>query len=233
MFLRKVALTAVFLAGAAAVAAPARAQSTSQCTKNQDAAVQCFAAYSLKTGLFTLHYGMTATQFNSYAVAVSKIIQTPQTNLVVFGMASSVADAMPPTNADGTANQAAQTNAMNAIVGSELTSGLITLPAETTQQQLQWFSLDMATQMDANDGILLSPGTLLRVIDSYVVPQTSNGSVNWAVVNTNLASMVNNLSTLGLLKLPSTMTTAQVTTFAQSLAVIIYDYKIATNRTTL
>ena len=233
MFFRKVLLTATFLALAAAVAAPAHAQSQSQCTKNQDTAVQCFATYALKTGLFTLHYGMTATQFNSYAVAVSKIIQTPQTNLIVFGMASSVADAMPATNADGTANQAAQTNAMNAIVVSELTSGLITLPAETTQQQLQWFSLDMATQMDANNGILLSPGTLLRVVDSYVVPQTSNGSVNWAVVNANLASMVGNLSTLGLLKLPPSMTTAQVATFAQSLAVIIYDYKIATNRTTL
>jgi hypothetical protein len=45
--------------------------------------------------------------------------------------------------------------------------------------------------------------------------------------------MVTSLSTLGLLNLPSTMTTAQVTTFAQSLALIIYDYKIATNRTTL
>ena len=81
--------------------------------------------------------------------------------------------------------------------------------------------------------ILLSPGTLLRIIDTYVVPQTSNGSVNWTVVNSNLASMVGNLSTLGLLKLPSSMTAAQVTAFAQSLALIIYDYKVATARTAL
>ena len=233
MILRKVILTGALLGIAAAVAAPARAQSQAQCTRSQDTAVQCFATYALKTGLFTLHYGMTATQFNSYGTAVSKIIQTPQTNLVLFGMASSVADAMPPTNADGSANQTAQTNAVNAIVVAEVSSGLVTMPAETTQQDLQWFSLDMATQMDANKGILLSPGTLLRIIDSYVVPQTSNGSVNWTVVNSNLASMVGNLSTLGLLKLPPSMTTAQVTTFAQSLALIIYDYKVATNRKAL
>ena len=52
-------------------------------------------------------------------------------------------------------------------------------------------------------------------------------------MNSNLASMVGNLSTLGLLKLPPTMTAAQVAAFAQSLALIIYDYKVATNRTSL
>jgi hypothetical protein len=176
---------------------------------------------------------MTATQFNSYGVAASKIIQTPETNLIVFGLASAVADAMPPTNADKTANQSAQTNAMNSIVVAELTSGIIALPAETSQQQLHWFSLDMATSMSSTQGILMSPGTLLRVIDSYIVPQTVNGSVNWSVVNTNLASMVGNLSTLGLLKLPPSVTTAQATAFAQSLALIIYDYKVATGRKAL
>jgi hypothetical protein len=233
MILRKALMTGAILGIATAIAAPAHAQSQSQCTKTQDTAVQCFAEYALKTGLFTLHYGMTATQFNAYGISVSKIIQAPETNLIAFGMASAVADAMPPTNVDGTANQPAQTNAMNAIVVAEISSGLVTLPAETTQQDLQWFSLDMATSMDTNKGILLSPGTLLRIIDSYVVPQTSNGSVNWSVVNSNIASMVGNLSTLGMLKLPPTMTTAQVTSFAQSLAVIIYDYKVATNRTSL
>jgi hypothetical protein len=233
MILRKVLMTGALLGIAAAVAAPAHAQSQSQCTKNQAAAVQCFAGYALKTGLFTLHYGMTTAQFNGYSVSVSNIIQAPETNLVLFGMASAVADAMPPTNLDGTANQVAQTNAMNAIVVAEVTNGLVTMPAATTQQDLQWFSLDMATSLDVNKGILLSPGTLLRIIDSYVVPQTSNGSVNWTVVNSNLASMVGNLSTLGLLKLPSTMTAAQVTAFAQSLALIIYDYKVATARTAL
>src|ERR1700688_1219457 len=117
MILRKLLMTGALLGTAAAVAAPAHAQS--QCTRSQDTAVQCFAQYALKTGIFTLHYGMTATQFNTYGISVSKIIQAPQTNLVLFGLASAVADAMPPTNADGTANQAAQTNAMNAIVVAE------------------------------------------------------------------------------------------------------------------
>lgn len=195
--------------------------------------MQCFATYALKTGIFTLHYGMTAAQFDSYGISVSHLIQTPNTNLIVFGMAGAVADAMPPTNADGTANQAAQTNAMNSIVAAEISSDLVTLPAEVTQQDMEWFSLDMVTCISSNQGISLSPGTLLRVIDSYVVSQTSNGSVNWTVANANLATMVNNLATLGLLKLPSSITTAEVTSFAQSVALVIYDYKVATNRTTL
>ena len=233
MFLRRLLMAAAFVAMSAAVTAPVHAQTQSQCTKSQDATVQCFANYALKTGIFTLHYGMTQTQFDGYGIAVSHLIQTPETNLVVFGMASAVADAMPPTNADGTPNQAAQTNAMNSIVVSELTSNVITLPAETSQQQLQWFSLDMLSCLNPNGGLLMSPGTLLRIIDSYVVAQSPFGSVNWSAVNTNLAAMVTSLSTLGMLKLPSTMTTAQVITFTQSLAVIIYDYKVATNRKTL
>ena len=92
--------------------------------------MQCFAGYALKTGLFTLHYGMTATQFDAYSVSVSNIIQAPETNLILFGMASAVADAMPPTNVNGTANQVAQTNAMNAIVVAEVTNGLVTYPPQ-------------------------------------------------------------------------------------------------------
>jgi hypothetical protein len=45
--------------------------------------------------------------------------------------------------------------------------------------------------------------------------------------------MVTNIATLGLLKLPAAITLAQVRTFAQSLAQIIYTYKVVTARTTL
>jgi len=71
------------------------------------------------------------------------------------------------------------------------------------------------------------------VIDSYVVNNTSNGTVNWTQANSALAKMVGNLSTLGLLKLPSGVTIAQAQAFAQSLAQTIYTYKVATGRTTL
>jgi hypothetical protein len=228
MLIRKLAVAGVCL-GMAAAASSVRAQ----CTQSQDAAVQCFAGNALKTGLFTLHYGMSQTQFKAYSISVSRIMQAQDTNLILFGMSSAVADAMPPTNADGSANQIAQTNAVNAIVAAEISSGIIAIPAEVNQQDMQWFSLDMVTSMDANKGILLSPGTLLRVIDSYVVTSTVGGSVNWTQVNASLTTMIGSLSSAGLLKLPPSITTAEVTSFAQSLAQTIYVYKVATHRTTL
>src|SRR5262249_41150599 len=139
----------------------------------------------------------------------------------------------PPTNANGTANASAQTAAVNAIVHAEILCGLVTLPAQVSQQQAQWFSLDAVSSMNSTGGIMLSPGFLLRAIDSYVVTGTSGGAVNWTQVNSQLASMVSNLSTAGLLKLPSTVTLANAQLFAQDVAQAIYNYKQATGRTTL
>ena len=79
----------------------------------------------------------------------------------------------------------------------------------------------------------MSPGTMLRVIDSYVVSSTSGGTVNWTEANTAIASMMQNLSTSGLLKLPTSVTAANATAFAQSLAQIISTYKTATGRSSL
>jgi len=213
------------------LARPAHAERS--CTSSQDSAVECFANNAVKTKLLTIHYGMTTSQFQAYTVSVSKIMQAQNTNLVIVGLSCAVADAMPPTNADGSANQAAQTDAVNSIVAAELASGIASLPAETSQQDMQWFSLDLVNSMNAGNGVLLSPGTLLRLIDSYVVTSTSGGVVNWSQVNSNLAVMVGNLATSGLLKLPASITQAEVTNFAQSLAQIIYTYKTATGRTSL
>jgi hypothetical protein len=228
MLIRKLAVAGVCL-GIAAAASPSRAQ----CTRSQDAAVECFATNALKTGLLDLHHGLNTTQYETYSVSVSKILQAQETNLIVFGMSSAVADAMPATNADGSANAAAQTNAMNSIVASEISSGIATIPAETNLQDMQWLSLDLVTSLGTSKALLLSPGTLLRVIDSYVVTSTQGGNVNWNLVNSSLATMVTNLASSGLLKLPSSITTGEVTTFAQSVAQTIYSYKLATHRTSL
>ncbi|MGH9686064.1 MAG: hypothetical protein ACRD5K_03105 [Candidatus Acidiferrales bacterium] len=213
------------------LAYPARAQRS--CTSSQNAAVECFASNAVSTKLLAVHYGMTMSQYKAYTVAVSNIIQAPDTNLVIFGLSCAVADAMPPEDADGSADQAAQTTAVNSIVAAEIASGIATLPPQTNQQDMQWFSMDLVNSMNAGDGVLLSPGTLLRLIDSYVVTSTSGGVVNWTHVNSNLATMVGNLASSGLLKLPASITQADVTSFAQSLARTIYTYKTATGRTSL
>ncbi len=137
-----------------------------QCTSSQNAAVECFVSNALKTNLTSLRYGMTTSQFKSYGVAVSKILQDQQTYIVLLGLSGAVADAMPPTNANGSANVAAQQAAMNAIVAAAVTDGLATIPQQSSQQDLEWFSLDVVSAMNESSGVMLSPGTLLRVVDS-------------------------------------------------------------------
>jgi hypothetical protein len=160
-------------------------------------------------------------------------VQSQPTSLAIVGLASAVADALPPTNADGTANVIAQSTAMNSIVDAGIANGFLSLPAETNAQDLKWFSLDLVRVMNVNNGIVLSPGTMLRVIDSYVVSSTINGTVNWTQANSGIATMMSGLASAGLLKLPATITPAQATQFAQALAQITYTYRTATGRSSL
>jgi hypothetical protein len=232
MKIRTVAIAGVWL-GAVITQAWSPAARAQNCVASQDAAVDCFVGYAVKTDLTSLRYGMTMAQFKAYGVAISKILQAQQDYLVLAGMASAIADAMPPSDANGSANAVAQQTAVNAIVQAEILCGLVTLPGEVNQQQAQWFSLDLVTSMNATKGIMLSPGFLLRVTDSYIVSGTSGGVVNWTQVNSQLASMVSGLSSAGLLKLPASVTLANAQTFAQDLAQAIYAYKQATGRTSL
>ena len=212
-------------------APPLRAQGG--CASAPDAAVQCFVGNAVRSNLVTLQYGMTMSQFKSYGVSVSKIVQQQPTALAVVGLASAVADALPPTNANGTAIPSAQTAAVNAIVDAGIADDIITVPAETNSQDLKWFSLDLVNAMNASNGILLSPGTMLRVIDSYVVTATTNGTVNWTQANSGIAAMITNFASAGLLKLPATVTTTQAIQFAQSLAQVTYTYRTSTARASL
>jgi hypothetical protein len=172
-------------------------------------------------------------QFKQYGVSVSKIVQTQPTSLAIVALASAVADALPPTNSDGSANVAAQTAAMNSIVDAGIASNFLTVPTDANSQDLKWFSLDLVNVMNVNNGILLSPGTMLRVIDSYVVSATTSGTVNWAQTNSGIAAMITNLASAGLLKLPASITAAQAIQFAQSLAQVTYTYRTATGRASL
>jgi hypothetical protein len=185
------------------------------------------------TNLVSIQFGMTMPQFKEYGVSVSKIVQSQPTSLAIVGLASAVADALPPTNAGGSANQAAQSAAMNSIVDAGIANGILSLPVETSAQDLKWFSLDLVRVMNGSNGILLSPGTMLRAIDSYVVSSTTNGQVNWTQANSGIAAMMTGLAGAGFLKLPASIKPAQATQFAQSLAQVTYTYRTATGRSTL
>jgi hypothetical protein len=229
----KLFLVVVLLIGAALTARPALSQTN--CTASQQAAVQCFVANAVATDLTKPRYGMTLAQFESYGVAVSHILQTHHTYLVLVGVSSAVADAMPPTNADGSSNQTAQENAVTQAVAAANKLGLASLPTGTTLSDLEHFSLDITSAMNDNNGVLelLTPGISLRIIDSYIITATTNGSVNWSEVNSKLSAAVSSYIGSGLMKVPTGMSTAQVTSFANGLAKVIYNYKVATHRTAL
>jgi pyruvate-formate lyase len=226
----EVCVGAAILAATFGAAPPSNAQN---CTSAPDAAVDCFVGDAVRAKLLTVQYGMSMTQFKAYGVSVSKIVQSPQASLAAVALASAVADAMPATNASGSANAAAQTAAIDSIVAAAVKDGFIVLPAETSQQDVEWFVQDLVSAMNSPTGIVMSPGTMLRVIDSYVVSSTSSGTVNWTEANSAIATMMTNLSSSGLLKLPASVTAANATAFAQSLAQIISTYKTATGRTSL
>jgi len=232
----KLLFAVVFLLGAVLVARPAYSQTaSSSCTASQQAAVQCFVANAVATDLTKPRYGMTLAQFESYGVAVSQILQTHHTYLVLVGVSSAVADAMPPTNADGSANQVAQENAVTQTVAVANQLGLTSLPTGTTLTDLEHFSLDITNAMNDNNGVLelLTPGVALRIIDSYIITATANGTVDWNEVSSKLSAAITSYIGAGLMKVPTGMTAVQVTSFANALAKVIYNYKVATHRTAL
>jgi hypothetical protein len=224
------AFAAAFLPGAHAQTPPP------SCTTSSDAAVQCFVANAVATGLTQPRYGMTLAQFQAYGVAVTKILQTDQTYIVLVGLSSAIADAMPPTNADGSFDTAAQETAIAQIVAAAATDGFVWPPSGTDLQDLQWFTQDLVNAMNVNQQVLqiLTPGVTLRIIDSYIITATgSDGTVNWPQVNASLTTLVANFISSGLVRLTPSLTTAQLTAFVTALAQTISTYKVSTNRASL
>jgi hypothetical protein len=232
MGLRRFALLGVCLGAAASAPPPVHAQS---CTASPAAAVKCFVANAVTTKITEPRYGMTLPQFEAYGVAVSQILQTHHTYLMLTGISSAISDAMPPTNADGSANEAAQALAVSQIADAVIAGGFATPPAGTTDQDLKWFTLDLVSAMNDNDGVMqmLTPGVGLRMIDSYIVTGTSGGTVNWTEVDSSLSNAVDGFITAGLMKIPAEHTSAQVKTLANSLARAIEAYKVSTRRAAL
>jgi hypothetical protein len=225
----------VFILVASATALPAHAQSNNNpCATSQSMAVKCYVRNAIETSTVNVPAGMSTQQYQSYGVAVLRILQSGHTYFMVLGAAAAISDAMPPGNNDGSANQAAQDAAVNSIVDAALTNGLLTLPTSVTEPQVQQFARDTTDKMDTNDGPSFSPGGVLRLIDSYLVTYTdSNGNVDWTSVSSALNTAVTNMISSGIIKIPSTMTAAQMSQFAIGVAQAIETYKTATNKKTL
>jgi hypothetical protein len=233
MFFRTAVLVSLCLVAGGGAAVPVRA--ATDCTASQTAAIECFVANAVTTDLTKPRYGMTLTEFEAYGVAVSQILQTQHTYLVLVGISSAVSDAMPPTNLNGSSNPAAQESAITSLVTVASEAGFLPIPADTTIQHLKYFAMDNVAAMNNNNDFLqlLTPGVSFRIVDSYVVTATKNGVVNWSEVHSSLSTAINNFINSGMMKLPPGITQAQVLKFAYSLAWIIESYKTATGRKAL
>lgn len=231
---KRILATAALAFVCAAISRPAAAQSAN-CTASQQAAVECFVANAVTTKLTQPRYGMTLAQFESYGAAVNNILQTHHTYLMLVGASSAIADAMPPTNSNGTANQAAQDLTVTQIVDAAVSNRMANTAAGITLQDLQWFSLDITNAMNDNNGVMsmLTPGVSLRIIDSYIVTGTTNGTVNWTIVDASLSTAVDNFIASGMMKVPGLMTTAELKSFVDAVARSISSYKTSTGRKTL
>jgi hypothetical protein len=236
MFSKKCAVLVIFFSLAAVFCSTStQAQTPSNCKASQADAVECFVANAVSTGLAKPTHGMTLAQYEQYGVAVNSILQTNHTYIVLLGLSSAVADSMPPTNANGSENSSAQNAAVGVIVTAAVSDHLISLPAGVSVTQLQYFCMDIVAAMNDNSGYLalLTPGVSFRMVDSYVVSSTVNGTVNWSDVNSGLAAAVNNLIKSGLIKVPSGVTAQDIEWFSDAMAKAIYTYKTSTGRKTL
>jgi hypothetical protein len=232
MRLGRIILAVLFSASAVGLVPKAAAAQSPNCTASQRAAVQCFVANAVTTKLTEPRYGMTLAQFEAYGVAISTILRTNHTYLMLIGTSSAIADAMPPTNASGSANQAAQDLAVTQIVSAAVSNRLANTSTGVTLQDLQWFSLDVTNAMNDNDGVMsmLTPGVSLRIIDSYIITGTTNGTVNWTTVDASLSTAIDTFIASGMIKIPAPITTTNLKSFVTALAHIVYDYKVSTAR---
>jgi hypothetical protein len=205
--------------------------SHAQCTQNQNQAVDCFIKNGVSTGLLALPPGMTMSQYESYGVSVSKIMQSPSLAVFLLGVAGATADAIPPADANGTADQVAQNMFLYGILGAAMKDGIITLPAQTTSEQLVQFTRELAAGISENSGVTISAGAFLRALDGYIIAATSSsGVVNWSQVTASVASLTSALQSAGLIKLPANITLAHVQQFALDTANAIVAYEVATGR---
>ena len=231
---RSVLLSVYLILVLAAVgAAPLEAQSN--CTSSAIAAVQCFVANAVATNLVAPRHNMTLAQFEAYGVAVSQILKSNHTYLMLITTSSAVADAMPPINANGTPNQSAQNAVLTAIVSSEYSNGFVNAPQGVTLLDLQWFAEDVAAAMNDNQGYmqLLTPGATLRLLDSYVVAATTGNTVDWPTVDASISNLVDAATSAGIIRIPPGETATQLKALMYAVAQIIYSYKTATGRKTL
>jgi hypothetical protein len=205
------------------------------CDSSPQAAVDCFVQHAVKTGLVQLPPDMSLDQFRAWGVSVAEMLREPGASVLALGLASAVADALPPVSVNGLDKDAsAQAAAVDAIVESAITTRLLVLPAGASAADAKRMVSQMAERFASYNGPNFSSGTVFRMLDAILLNATgSTGRVDWGKVNESIAQLVDALAAAGLLTLPPGTTVEGVRKFAQDTALAVYNYKLATGQSRL
>lgn len=146
-----------------------------------------------------------------------------------------ISQMLPPTNSDGTLNQARQDSAVTAAVQSMVRNGLVPPPTNTvTQSDMQAFAIAVAHSQNQYKDVQITTPLLLFIKNIVASDTDANGVVNWTgctatvtCVQEDTKDLISIAITAGQLKLDSGCTAAQLQAFAFDLAKAVDAYNKA------
>jgi hypothetical protein len=153
----------------------------------------------------------------------------------LLAVSTMISQMLPPTNSDGTLNQARQDNAVVAAVQSMIRNGLV--PPPTTyipQSDMQAFAIAVAHSQNQYKDIQITTPLLLFIKNIVASDTDANGVVNWTgctatvtCVQEDTNDMISIALAAGQIKLDPRCTTAQLQAFAYDLAKAVDAYNKA------
>ncbi len=153
----------------------------------------------------------------------------------LMAMSTMISQMLPPTNSDGTLNQARQDTAVKGAVYSLVNNGLVPAPTVVIPiTDMESFALSMThSQNQYKDVQITTP--LLLFIKSIVKSNTdANGVVNWTgctatatCVQQDVGDLISIAIQAGQLKLDPGVSKSQMQAFAFDLAKIVDEYNRA------
>ncbi len=160
---------------------------------------------------------------------------SPRTVNPLLGLSSMVAQALPPTNSDGTLNQSRQDAAVQAAVDSLVRNGLIAPPDPTiTVDDMKYFAVLLTRLMNNYKDVQVTSPILVWLKAVVKSNTSSSGTVNWSdctATSTCVQGDVNDLVAIamsgGQVRLDPGVTQAQLQAFAFDLAKIVDAYNRA------
>lgn len=153
----------------------------------------------------------------------------------LLAVSTMISQMLPPTNSDGTLNQARQDNAVTAAVQSMVRNGLVPPPTgNITQSDMQSFAIAVAHSQNRYKDVQITTPLLLFIKNIVASDTDANGVVNWTgctatatCVQQDTSDLISIAIAAGQVKLDPGCTTAQLQAFAFDLAKAVDAYNRA------